>query len=275
MNAKKPFIRNDLFGMNAVPFLKAPADPYLDEDRRRCLEQLGSFLQTRGFAAVAGRPGNGKTALVRYFTQTLHKTSHKIIYIPFSNLSENDLLKDVCSRLEVEPPHFKNKTIRAIQQRISDIQPVNPVIVLDEMQNATSKVMDAVRLLANDNFDAGSKLSVILIGTNEFFDKLRLAINESLTQRITWFHRIRELDHDGTADYLAHCLKAVGVEHEIFEKAAVKLIHDLSGGAIRIINKIALAAMACASDGRSSTVLLEHVHAAKDQCLLVAPEMRP
>jgi type II secretory pathway predicted ATPase ExeA len=271
---KKPFIRTDIFGMNATPFLKAPDKPYLDDNRNQCLQQLGSFLQTRGFAAIAGRPGNGKTALVRYFTENLHKTSHKIIYIPFSNVSENDLLKDICSRLEVEPPHFKNQTIRAIQKRIADIQPINPVIVLDEMQNANSRIMDAVRLLANDNFDAGSKLSVILIGTNEFFDKLRLAINESLTQRITWFHRIQELSHDATVNYITHCLKAVGVEHEIFEKPAIKLIYDLSGGSLRIINKIALTAMSCASSAESSAVLLEHVHTAKDQCLLIAPEVR-
>lgn len=272
---KTPFIRNDVFGINATPFVKAPETPFLDDDRNRCLKNLRAFLQTRGFAAIAGKPGNGKTALVRYFTQTLHKTSHKIIYVPFSNLSENDLLKDICTRLEVEPPHFKNKTIRAIQQRIADLQPANPVIVLDEMQNASSGIMDAVRLLANDNFDSGSKISVILIGTNEFFDKLRLAINESLTQRITWFHRIQELDPDGTAEYIAHCMKAVGAEHEIFERQAVKLIYDLSRGSIRIINKLALAAMAGASDAESSTVLLEHVHTAKDQCLLAAPEIRP
>ncbi len=270
----KPFIRNDIFGINATPFLKAPDKPYLDDNRSQCLKQLDAFLQTRGFAAIAGRSGNGKTALVRYFTETLHKTSHRIVYIPFSNLSENDLLKDICSRLEVEPPHFKNKTIRAIQQRIADIQPANPVIILDEMQNANSQIMDAVRLLANDNFDSGSKLSVILIGTNEFFDKLRLAINESLTQRITWFHRINELSHDGTAGYIAHCMKAVGVEHEVFEQPAVKLIYDLSRGTIRIINKVALTAMACASDAQSSTVLLDHVQTAKDQCLLIAPELR-
>ncbi|OVE78458.1 hypothetical protein BVX99_00020 [bacterium F16] len=271
---KTPFIRNDIFGMNATPFLKAPDKPFLDANRSQCLKQLDAFLQARGFAAIAGRPGSGKTALVRYFTETLHKTSHKIIYIPFSNLSENDLLKDICSRLEVEPPHFKNKTIRAIQQRITDVQPQNPVIVLDEMQNATTKVMDAVRLLANDNFDSGSKISVILIGTNEFFDKLRLAINESLTQRITWFHRIHELSHEGTADYITHCMKAVGAEHQVFETPAVKLIYDLSRGSIRIINKIALAAMAAASDAESSTVLLDHVHTAKNQCLLLVPEVR-
>ena len=269
-----PIIRNDLFGVNRTPFLKAPDKPFLDDNRKQCLRQLETFLQTRGFAAIAGRPGNGKTALVRHFTETLHKPSHKVLYVPFSNLSENDLLKDICSRFDVEPPHFKNKTIRAIQKRIADIQPVNPVIVLDEMQNASPRIMDAIRLLANDNFDRGSKISVILIGTNEFFDKLRLAINESLTQRITWFHRLHELNHEGTVDYINYALKSVGAEHEIFEKSAVKLIYDLSGGSIRIINKIAIAAMNSASVRESSAVLLEHVHTAKEQCLLFTAEAR-
>ena len=74
---------------------------------------------------------------------------------------------------------------------------------------------------------------------------------------------------------MAYCLKAVGAEHEIFEKPAVKLIYDLSGGSIRIINKIALTAMNIASTAESTAVLLEHIHTAKDQCLLIAPEGRP
>lgn len=267
-----PLIRNDLFGVTCPPFLTQPDKPFLDESRSQCMDQLKSFLAARGFAAIGGRPGAGKTALVRYFTSTLHKPSHKIIYIPFSNLSENDLLKAICSRLEIEPPHFKNKTIAAIQRRIADIQPINPVIVLDEMQNATPRIMDAIRLLANDNFDTRSKLSVILIGTREFFDKLRLAINESLTQRITWFHHIHELSHDNTVAYITYALAAAGAAHEIFEPSAVRLIHDLSGGSIRLINKLALAAMIQASREEQTQVLLQHIHTAKDQCILAKTE---
>jgi general secretion pathway protein A len=270
-----PLIRHDLFGVTYPPFLISPDKPFLDADRTACMQELGAFIQTRGFAAIAGRPGTGKTALVRYFTSKLHKTSHKIIYLPFNNLSENDLLKTICSRLEIEPPHFKSKTIAAIQKRIADLQPINPILVLDEMQNATPRIMDAVRLLANDNFDVGSKLSILLIGTREFFDKLRLAINESLTQRITWFHHIKELSPDDTAAYITYCLAAAGAHQEIFEPSAVRLIHDLSGGTIRLINKLALSAMAQASRQELPQVLLQHVHAAKDLCILLKTEVNP
>jgi general secretion pathway protein A len=190
-------------------------------------------------------------------------------------LSESDLLKTICRRLDIQPPHFKNKVISSIQQRIGEMQPINPILILDEMQNATIPVLDAVRLLANDNFDTQSKLSVILIGTPEFFDKLSLAINESLSQRITLYQDIQELDHEDTTGYIAHCLADAGAAAPIFEPSAIRLIHDLSRGSIRIINKLAYAAMTAASLDQSVQVILKHVQAAQARTMLIKPELIP
>ena len=268
-----PIIRHDIFGLTNTPFLTDPKTPYLDESRQRHLANLTRFAQRRGFAAVAGRSGSGKTALVRYFTESLHQPSHKVVYLPFSNLSENDTLKALCSRLDCEPPHGKNRIINAIQTRIRDLQPGNPVIVLDEMQNATSPVMDTIRLLANDNFDAANKTTFILIGTSEFFGKLRMAINESLRQRITLFCNVRELDRMAVGEYLEHCLSDAGAEHQIFDPTAAQLIFDASGGSIRLVKQLAAGAMAAASDAQSANVVVEHVDCAIDQCLLPLPEI--
>jgi len=266
-------IRHDLFGLVDTPFLKDPKIPFVDDQRKRHLTNLTRFVQRRGFAAVAGRPGSGKTALIRYFTQTLHQASHKVVYLPFSNLSENDVLKALCSRLDCEAPHAKNKVINTIQARICDLQPINPVMVFDEMQNASSAVMEAVRLLVNDNFDNGSKISCILIGTSEFFVKLRMAINESLRQRITLFCNLSELSRAAVGEYLQHCLNDAGVEHQIFDPPAVQLISDASGGCIRLVKQIAAGAMAAASDAESANVVVEHVNHATDQCLIPLPEV--
>ena len=171
-------------------------------------------------------------------------------------------------RFDIVPPFGKNKTIAAIQQRIDDIQPVNPIIVFDEMQNALPKSMDIIRILANNHFERANKISCILIGTKEFFDKLRLAINESLRQRITCFHSIGELDENATNEYIRYCLAQAGAQHQIVEPSAAKLIYDISAGTIRIINKLAAAAMAYASNKESSAVLLDHVQEVTDQCIL-------
>jgi len=263
-----PIIRQDLFGLSSVPFIKAPHEPYLDDNRQSCLDKLHGFLQTRGFAAVAGRPGTGKTVLVRHLTETLHQPTHKIAYIPFTHLSENDLLRTLCIRLQIEPPHRKGKAILAIQERIAQLQPANVIIVFDEMQGASLRIMEAVRLLANDNFDLSTRASFILMGTTEFYDQLRLAINESLRQRITCYHLMQELDEPGTVLFLRHCLSKAGAEQEIFEPSAVKLIHDLSEGRPRIISKLALSSLAAASKEQTATVLLAHVHIAKGNCIL-------
>jgi len=268
-----PVIRQDLFALTTIPFLKNPPDPFLDEPRRQCLQQLNKFLQFRGFAAVAGKPGTGKTALIRYFTQSLHQPTHKIIYLPFTNLNESDVLRALCQRLDMEPPFGKNAMINAIQKRIRDLQPINPIIVLDEMQNASNTVMEHIRLLANDHFDNEAKTSWILVGTSQLFSKLQLAINLSLAQRICRFFHIRELSKEDTDLYIRHCLEQAGAKHAIFEPAAINLIADASKGIMRIINQLAGSAMAIASENQSSNVILKYVHQAADLCILPQGEV--
>ena len=263
-----PLIRNDLFGLTHTPFATDPKTPFLDEGRQRHLIKLIEQCQRRGFAAIAGESGTGKTTLARYHTADLHQQSHKIIYVPFVNQSDTDLLKTLCQQLDCIPPHNKRKVIDTIQQRIREIQPVNPVIVFDEMQNATPSAMDTIRLLANDNFDSGSKITCILIGTNEFFAKLRLAINESLRQRITLFCQLRQLDRTAVGNYIEHCLSHVGAEHQIFAPAAIQLIFELSGGSIRLVKQLAINAMTVASAVESANVSLDHVQQAAEYTLL-------
>ena len=132
--------------------------------------------------------------------------------------------------------------------------------------------MDSIRMLANDNFDAVSRLSCILLGTNEFFDKLRFAINESLTQRIIFFCQLYELSRDNTEKYILHCLQQAGAQHQIFEPTAIQLIHDASGGSIRLAKHIAAVAMTIASNNESANVTLQHVQQATQLCLLPIPE---
>ena len=259
-----PFIRHDLFGFTSTPFLQLPPKPWLDENRKACLKHLTSFLQARGFAAIAGKCGTGKTAIINYLIDTLHQPSYKIVYVPCCHLSETDLLRLLCIRFDMVPPYGKTKMINAIQQRIQEILPIHTVIIFDEMQNASLKSMDLIRMLANHHFDPSHTLSSILIGTSEFFDKLRLAINEFLRQRITCFQVLEPIEESASNDYIAHCLAQASAQHPIFAPPALKLIYDLSEGILRTINKLAASTLAYASEKQSSEVLIEHVQAIKD-----------
>jgi len=263
-----PPIRQDLFGLSTVPFLTPPLKPFLDEDRQTCLDALSAFTHYRGFAALSGRPGCGKTALVHYFTQSLHPPSHKIMYLACGDFSGHDLLRAICCQLELEPVRSSSKTLAAIEQRLKDLGALTPILVLDEMQNASNASLELLRLLAASRFDSTRRLCMIMIGTDSFLGKLALAINESLRQRITYFHRLSPLDEAATATYLTHCLNQAGAHHQLIPPEAVKLIHDLSGGALRLINTLALAALAAASREQVPAVTLEHLHQVRTHVLL-------
>ena len=181
------FIRNDIFGFTTTPFRKAPAKPYLNESRQKHLQELQAFSARRGIAAIAGDSGTGKTSLTKFFCDSLPKNNNKIIYNPFTNSSDNDLLRSLCTAFDIDPFFHRNKTIAALQQRIRELGSINPIVVLDETQNASHKLLETVRLLTNDEFDSRNYLTLILIGTEDLFRELKKKINESLRQRITLY----------------------------------------------------------------------------------------
>ena len=156
-------IGHDLFGFEKTPFLTACKKPFLDVPRQKCLEQLNTFLHYRGFAAIAGEPGTGKTTLVGELVKKLNPSANKVIYIPFANFSESDLLRYIATCFGLEPAFRKSKAVADLQDFIKKLQAIDPIIVFDDAQNASPKTLESIRLLANDGFDARKSLSCIMI----------------------------------------------------------------------------------------------------------------
>ena len=267
------YIRNDIFGFTKTPFRKAPAKAYLNDSREKYLQELQAFSARRGIAAIAGDSGTGKTALIKFFCDALPKNNNKIIYNPFTNSSDNDLLRSLCTAFDIDPFFHRNKTIAALQQRIRELGSINPIVVLDETQNASHKLLETVRLLTNDEFDSRNYLTLILIGTEDLFRELKKKINESLRQRITLYCRITSLTETESAEYIRHCLAQAGTQQDIFKEESLKYIHDIALGRMRVINNLAAAALEVASRETSPTIELKHIQQAEQICTLPQPEI--
>ncbi len=263
----KALIRQDLFGLTQCPFIKPPARAYFDEQRQDCFDGLLRFLEYRGFAAVCGEPGTGKTMLLKLLSESLHQPSHKIIYLQFSNLNDTDLLRFLCHEFGLEIPFRKSQMIRQLQEYIRNLK-VKPLIIFDEVQNANSKTLEALRLLSCDNFDSRRKLCVIFCGTPQFFDQLKLKINESLRQRITFFYKLEELTEATCRQYIEHCLKEAGTNIQVFDDQSFKLMFDISEGRIRVINSLAANAMIEASIEGVNEVKIKHIHKAQKNVMI-------
>ncbi len=255
-------IRKDLFGFLYTPFIKHPKRPFKNESREETSRLLLRACEMRGFSVLTGAPGLGKSTCFRYIEEHLHPNANRLVYVAGGNLSEKDLLRVIAEQLGVEAYFHKGKTLKALQQFIEENYPLNVVLMLDEMQNASQKNLDTIRLLSNFKYDAKRYLTVILAGSEELLQLLKKNINTALRQRITLYTRLLPLTEKECGDYIGHHLQQAGVQHEIFEKPAIQLIAEASDGIPRLINHLALAALAEASSAEKPSVTLEHVQRA-------------
>ena len=255
------------FAMTTPAFTQPPKLPYLDPGREKTVEQLRNLVQRRGFSVLTAPSGCGKTAILHYLCKELTDTHHKIIYVPFSFLEKAQMLSFISAKMGLEVTRGMASTIRAIQKHLHDIQPINPVIIIDEIERMDIDTTHIMRLILNDRADTSFHSTLILAGDDSFVEqKLRLHINQPLRQRITLYVKLRPFDHHHTQLYIEHCLRNVGVS-ELFEVQAIQLIHELTNGVPRIINTLAETAIDLAAEHNQRTVTLDHVHEAAASAL--------
>jgi len=122
------------------------------------------------------------------------------------------------------------KMLGKIQDCITEIQPANPILILDEIQKISHQTLETIRLMTNFNFEDKNLFSVIMAGNDEFLQQLKLRINEPMRQRVTCFSRLTALSREDTEKYIDHHLKIAGAHQEIISPQAAALVYDFTSG---------------------------------------------
>ena len=136
---------------------------------------------------------------------------------------------------------------------------IHPVLLVDEAHRLSNDILSEIRLLTNFEIDSVHGLSVLLCGQESLLMKLGLSSLEALSNSIGISVELESLKKEETGSYIEKRMNDCGAAVPVFTKQALCLIHEASGGILRVINTIATGALIKAFIGKNVQVEAEHV----------------
>ena len=236
---------NEYFGFKESPFSIAP-DPrylYMTAQHREALAHLVYGLNSEGGCILlTGEVGTGKTTICRCLLEQIpDKANVALVLNP--KVSEIELLESICDELKISYPDASN-SVKTYTDRIYDFLLTSnhnnekTVLIIDEAQNLSSKVLEQLRLLTNLETNQRKLLQIIILGQPELLNILARTEMRQLAQRITARFHLQPLTRHEVKAYVSHRLAVAGQNIQLFPDKSIKLLYRLSNGIPRLINII-------------------------------------
>lgn len=251
------------WGARSVPFLDQREQQLFEtEHTTKGIELLQQSAALRSVMLLSGDNGVGKSALVAHWVRTLQPKAYRPLTITQASLSASGLLCTLLTKFGQAPGYQRSVSLTRMEDAISRLGSIIPVIILDEAQNYTASAMEEVRLLLGLNLPPQPVFCLILIGDNYLLDTLRLQSRRALYTRIAVSYQLQPLQPAQVEAYLIHALKQAGLDRPCFDPAAIEMIASASDGIPRTINLLARTAWIEASRQQHATITTQHIQGA-------------
>ena len=205
----------EFYGLREYPFNMTP-DPaflFLSRHHRVALDVLLYGIRERkGFIAITGEVGAGKTTLCRALLNSLDaRTKTALILNP--SLSDSQVLRAITDEFRLQPAKTTKKdlydTINGFLLR--ELAANNNVaLIVDEAQNLKPSVLEQIRLLSNLETEKEKLLQIVLVGQPELAEMLDRESMRQLKQRISLRYHVASLTPDEVGEYVDHRLRVAG-----------------------------------------------------------------
>ena len=240
------------FGLIEQPFGVTP-DPRFLHLGRKHREALASLIygteNNRGFLALIAPPGMGKTSLLFQYLEGLRNKA-RAAFLFQTDCDAREFMRHLLSDLGVDAagldPAAMHEALNRIlleQQRAGQTF----VLVIDEAQNLSEKVLESVRLLSNFETPWMKLMQIVIAGQSQLAERLARPSMAQLRQRISSIIRLEPFTPDETNAYIDHRLWVAGYAGPaLFTVGARLLIADESRGIPRNINNLCFNSMSLA-----------------------------
>jgi general secretion pathway protein A len=230
------------FGLSQKPFNATP-DPRFFYTNRGYQEAYATLLygiqECKGFIALTGEVGTGKTTLLRRLMDNMNPAI-KVVFLYNTTLTFDELVEFICAELEL--------TVSGLS-RVARLQALNAfllaeaqrggtvVLLLDEAQNLSAEALENLRLMSNLETATAKLLQIVLAGQPELETKLADPGLRQVSQRIAVRYRMERLADAEIEPYIDYRLRMAGRDRRaLFSDQAVRTLIPYVNGIPRLIN---------------------------------------
>lgn len=230
------------YGLEFNPFLKNSKDIPVDTaEMSEAKVRLNYLGNTKGFGVLTGEPGRGKSTAARIWTSSLNPSLFKVSYNSLSSLTVMDFYRQIAASLGAEPSFRKNDLFNDIQREVKRCaleKRITPVIVIDEADMLSHKILSDLQIMFNFEMDSRDLAVILLVGQPRLNTTLNQSTHESLRQRIVMNYHMGGFSKEEGRTYIIKKLDGAGCRQTVFDENAVEAILNSANGTARMVNKI-------------------------------------
>lgn len=253
-------IYTEHFGLIQRPFSLVPDPEFLfwSASHRQAYTMLEYGILTRApITLITGEVGAGKTTLLHHLLKSV-EDDVRIGMIANAHGNRGELLRWVLQAL-AQPTSPQASYVDLFGQfqtyLITEYAAGRRVILIfDEAQNLSRESLEELRMLTNINSGKDELLQLVLVGQPELRNLIHCPDLTQFAQRVAANFHLTAMKPETVHTYIAHRMRIAGARHDVFESAAIDIIHKATGGVPRLINQLCDLAMVYAYSTNQKTV---------------------
>ena len=251
----------NFFGLRSLPF-EDRADTQFFYPTAECEEALAAMEYEihhgTGLGLLIGETGTGKTLLLRTLLLRLEKSDQTVV-VTWPASGAMDLVRECCKGFGVTLPssHNQSSCLYRLRRHLgrSVVLGDRSILIVDQAENLSPGNIAQLATLAELPGDRGKLLTIILAAqplVRALLDRPEFAW---IRQQLFGERTLSPLTPKETGEYIRHRLHIAGVvDTRLFDDRAISLIHEISEGNPRLINRVCHAAMLVAYDAQTPRI---------------------
>lgn len=235
------------FNMTANPFLDSvnPDFFFRTEAHEEAFVKLKSCIDDNvSIGLCTALSGTGKTLLSQILLTELDlKRCKPVLILVYPSMSPTALLREIAAELQLEDAPANARTaqlVSLIQDEIMrlHLESVKLVLIIDEVHFLSAQALHLLRTLSNIEIPSRKLLTILLFGEETFLKRMHRPGYRALFSRMFIRTKLRPLNENEVEQYIKFRLLTGGAALELFDPKTFPLIHRMTGGIPREVNRL-------------------------------------